>query len=146
MLNGMRVPLRKMCKIMFWLMDTSNWNMVLEKKKSFETRCLYLAAQKLWVRRDLRYFPDEPTYRDFIWPLLCPQIRGLMPLVRVMMMLKRYQCLGLLLPLRWEKRKCPQRRKMGWGLRQVSGVSSSPAIFSLCPGNGEFELLHAQPL
>ena len=122
------------------------------RKNSVATRSdwyLCLVAQKLWVRRDLRYFPDQPTSCGFIWPLLCPwkpQIRGLMPLVRIMMMLKRYQCLGLLLPLRWEKRKCSQWRKMVWGLRQVSGVSSSPIIFSLCPGNGEFELLNAQPL
>jgi len=36
-----------------------------------------------------------------------------MPLVRITMMLKRYQCLGLLLPLRGVRKKCSQRRKMG---------------------------------
>ena len=109
-----------------------------------------LVAQKLWVRRDLRYFPDQPTSCGFIWPLLClwkPQIRGLMPLVRIMMMLKRYHCLGLLLPLRGVRRKCPQRRWMWRGpLRQVSGVSWSPVIFGLCPGKGEFEVLNVRPL
>ena len=51
-------------------MDTSNWNMVLEKKV-FLNKVPLLMAQKLWVRRDLRYFPDPPTYCGFIWPPLC---------------------------------------------------------------------------
>ena len=86
------------------------------RKNSVATRSdwyLCLVAQKLWVRRDLRYFPDQPTYCGFICLLLClqkPQIRGPMLLVRIMMMLKRYHCLGLLLPLRGMRRKCPQRR------------------------------------
>ena len=37
-----------------------------EEEKSFETMCLYIAAQKFWVKRDGRYFPDKPTYRGFI--------------------------------------------------------------------------------
>ena len=49
-----------------WTHQNETWSQI---KKSFETRsdwCLYLAAQKLWVRRDLRYFPDQPTYCGFI--------------------------------------------------------------------------------
>ena len=100
-------------------------------------------------QKDPRYFSDQPPYCGFIWPLLCPQkrqIRGLLPLVRITMMVKRYQWLGLLLTLRGVRRKCSQRRKMGWGLRQVSGeINWSPVIFDLCPGKGEFELLNAKP-
>ena len=29
--------------------------------------CFCLVAQKLWFRRDLRSFPDQPTYCSFIW-------------------------------------------------------------------------------
>ena len=101
-------------------------------------------------QKDPRYFSDQPPYCGFIWPLLCPQkrqIRGLLPLVRITMIVKRYQWLGLLLTLRGVRRKCSQRRKMGWGLRQASGeINWSPVIFDLCPGKGEFELLNAQPL
>ena len=92
--------------------------MVLEKTV-FETRsdwCLYSETQKLWVRRYLRYSPDQPTYWGFIHSLVCswnPQVRGLMSLLKIMMMLKKYQCLELLLPLRGARRKCPQRRTMG---------------------------------
>ena len=121
------------------------------RKNSVATRSdwyLCLVAQKLWVRR-LRYSPGQHTSCGFIWPLLCPckpQIGGLMPLVRITMMLKRYHCLGLLLPLRGVRRKCPQRRWMRWApLRQVSGVSWSLAIFGLYPRNGEFELLSIYP-
>lgn len=75
--------------------------MVLEKKKSFETRCLYLAVQKLWVRRDLRYFPDEPTYsRDFIWTSALPSDQRTDAPGEGYDDAEEYQCLGLLLPLR----------------------------------------------
>jgi len=36
-----------------------------------------------------------------------------MSLLKITMMLKKYQCLELLLPLRGVRRKCPQRRRMG---------------------------------
>ena len=70
---------------------------------------------KLWVRRYLRYSPDQPTYCGFIHSLVCswnPQI-GLMSLLKITMMLKKYQCLELLLPLRGVRRKCSQRRMLG---------------------------------
>ena len=92
--------------------------MVLEKTV-FETRsdwCLYSETQNLWVRRYLRYSPEQPTYGGFIHSLVCswnPQIRGLMSLLKIMMMLKKYQYLELLLPLRGARRKCPQRKTMG---------------------------------
>ena len=142
----------KICKIMFWFMDTSKWNMVLEEKNLLKQGWLVplFSSSETLGQKDLGYFPDQPSYCGFIWPLLCPQkpqIRGLMPLVRIMMMVKRYQWLGLLMTLRGARRKCSQRRTMGWGpLRHVSGVSWSPAIFSFCPGKGLFELLNAQPL
>ena len=91
----------------------------LREKKSFETKsdwCLYSETWKLWVRRYLRYSPDQPTYCGFIHSLVCswnPQIRGLMSLLKITMMLKKYQCLELLLPLRGMRRKCPQRRRTG---------------------------------
>ena len=141
----------KICKIMFWFMDTSKWNMVLEEKNLLKQGWLVplFSSSETLGQKDLGYFPDQPPYCGFIWPLLCPQrpqIRGLMPLVRIMMMLKRYQCLGLPLPLRRARRKCSQRKKMGWGLRHMRGISWSPIIFGLCLGNGEFELLKAKPL
>ena len=141
----------KVCKIMFWFMDTSKWNMVLEKKNLLKQGVTGASSSSETLgQKDLRYFSDQPPYCGFIWPLLCPQkrqIRGLLPLVRITMMVERYQWLGLLMTLRGVRRKCSQRRKMGWGLRQVSGeISWSPEIFGLCPGKGEFELLNAQPL
>ena len=92
--------------------------MVLEKTV-FETRsdwCLYSETQKLWVRRYLRYSPEQSTYCGFIHCLVCswnPQIRGLMSLLKIMMMLKKYQCQELPLPLRGARKKCPPRRTMG---------------------------------
>ena len=74
-------------------MDTSKWNMVLEEKNLLKQGWLVplFSSSETLGQKDLGYFPDQPPYCGFIWPLLCPQkpqIRGLMPLVRIMMMVR----------------------------------------------------------
>ena len=60
--------------------------------------------------------PQTNPLCGFIHSHVCswnPQIRGLMSLLKITMMLKKYQCLELLLPFRGMRRKYPQRRRMG---------------------------------
>ena len=68
----------KICKIIFWFMDTSKWNMVLEKKIFWNKEWLVplFSSSETLGQKDLRYFPDQPP---LLWFHLTPALPSEVP-------------------------------------------------------------------